>query len=94
MTKKAAQDNEEKEVDQLLDFFENNQVSDFSQEPEIKLLLGNLKEKIEKMKQQDDWKEKEGERIRQARQARNEGQDDDKYSQFSGGHSEGKSVSS
>ena len=46
------------------------------------------------MKEQEDWKQKQAERIRQARQARAEGQDDDKYSQFSGGYSEGKSVAS
>ena len=46
MTREAAEENEDKEVDELLDFFENNQVSDYSQDAEIKNLLGNLKDKI------------------------------------------------
>ena len=32
MTKEVAEDTEDKEVDELLDFFEQNQVSDFSQD--------------------------------------------------------------
>ena len=43
MTKQKVEETEDKEVDELLDFFENNQVSDFSQDNEIKHLLGNLK---------------------------------------------------
>ena len=58
MTKEAAEENEDKEVDELLDFFEHNQVSDFSQDDEIKNLLVNLKEKIENMRQEENWKEK------------------------------------
>lgn len=46
MTKQKVEETEDKEVDELLDFFENNQVSDFSQDNEIKHLLGNLKQKI------------------------------------------------
>ena len=50
MTKEKVEENQDKEVDELLDFFENNQVSDFSQDNQIKNLLGTLKEKIQKMK--------------------------------------------
>lgn len=69
-------------------------MNDFSQDEEIKHLLKNLKEKIESMKTDDNWKEKEGERLRKAKENREEGGEDDKYSQFSGGKSEGKSVAS
>ena len=95
MTKEQVEDNEDKEVDELLDFFENNNVNDFSADDEVKDLLANLKQKIEKMKEGDNWKEKEVERIREARKDRPEREgEDDKYSQFSVGNSEGKSVAS
>lgn len=71
----------------MLDFFEYNQVSDFSQDDEIKKLLVNLKDKIENMKQEYNWKEKEAERIRRERQSREENGDEDKYSTFTGGYS-------
>lgn len=50
-----------------MDFFENNNVNDFSADDEVKDLLANLKNKIEKMKEGDNWKEKEVERIREAK---------------------------
>lgn len=40
------EENEEKEVDELLDFFETNNVNDFSEDQEVKQLLANLKQKI------------------------------------------------
>jgi hypothetical protein len=43
MTKEQVEDTEEKEVDELLDFFENNNVNDFSEDQEVKQLLSNLK---------------------------------------------------
>jgi hypothetical protein len=43
-------------VDDLLDFFEHTEVNDYSQNEEIKTLLVNLKEKIEKMKEEENWK--------------------------------------
>ena len=94
MTKEAVEDTEDKEVEDLLDFFEQNQVASFSQDEEIKVLLSSLKGKIEKMKEEDNWKEKEGDRMRQDRQARADDHDEDKYSQFSAGNSEGRSVAS
>lgn len=57
-------------MDELLDFFENNNVNDFSADEEVKDLLANLKQKIEKMKEGDNWKEKEVERIREAKKDR------------------------
>lgn len=88
---------EDKEVDELLDFFENNEIEDFSQNEEIKHLLVNLKDKIEKMKADENWKEREAERMQKAKEARNrpqEDQEDDKYSNFHVANSEGKSVAS
>lgn len=52
MTKEQVQQNEEQEVDELLDFFQTNNVNDFSQDEEVKDLLSNLKQKIEQMKQE------------------------------------------
>jgi hypothetical protein len=46
------------------------------------------------MKQEDNWKEKEADRLREAKLARAESNDEDKYSSFSGGVSEGRSVAS
>lgn len=54
-------------MDELLGFFEQNDVSDFSQDQEIKKLLIHLKDKIEGMKQEENWKEKEADRIKRAR---------------------------
>jgi len=45
-------------------------VSDYSQDAEIKTLLAQLKDKIQNMKQEDDWKEKEAERIKKNREAK------------------------
>lgn len=80
----------------MLDFFETNNVNDYSEDQEVKNLLSSLKHKIEKMKEADDWKEKEVERIKQQREERRnvpEGEEE-KYSQFSVGNSEGRSVAS
>lgn len=84
-------------MDELLDFFESNNVNDFSEDQEVKELLSSLKQKIEKMKESDDWHEKEVQRLREEKEQRrnNANQpEDDKYSQFSLGNSEGKSVAS
>lgn len=43
-------------MDELLDFFETNNVNDFSEDQEVKNLLSSLKQKIEKMKEADDWR--------------------------------------
>lgn len=59
MTKQQVEENEDKEVDDLLDFFENNNLKDYSEDDQVKNLLSSLKDKIDKMKQADDWKEKE-----------------------------------
>ena len=56
MTKEAAEQNEDKQVDELLDFFQQNDVSDFSQDDEIKKLLVHLKDKVEKLKESENWK--------------------------------------
>jgi hypothetical protein len=93
MTKEQVEESEEKEVDELLDFFESNNVNDFSEDQEVKNLLANLKLKIEKMKETDDWKEKEVERIKQQKEERRNEGEEDKYSQFSV-NSEGRSVAS
>ena len=71
MTKEAADETEEKEMDDLLGFFEQNNMSDFSQDQEIKHLLSNLKGKIEEMRQQENWKQKQNQRLK-ARQVRQE----------------------
>jgi hypothetical protein len=92
-TKEQVEESEEKEVDELLDFFESNNVNDFSEDQEVKNLLANLKLKIEKMKETDDWKEKEVERIKQQKEERRNEGEEDKYSQFSV-NSEGRSVAS
>ena len=55
-------------MDELLDFFETNNVNDFSEDEEVKDLLSSLKQKIEKMKEADDWKEKEVERMKKDRE--------------------------
>lgn len=54
-------------MDELLGFFEQNNVSDFSQDQEIKQLLAHLKDKIEVMKKEENWKEKEADRMRHAK---------------------------
>jgi len=51
----------------LLNFFEQNQVSDFSQDAEIKTLLAQLKDKIENMKKDEDWKQKEVDKMKKSK---------------------------
>ena len=55
-------------------------------------MLKNLKEKIEQMKQTDNWKQKEVNKIKEHHK-KNEDIEDDKYSNFSV-QSEGRSVAS
>ena len=46
MTKDQLEDNEEKEMDDLLDFFQNNKINDFTEDEGVQDLLANLKKKI------------------------------------------------
>ena len=78
----------------MLDFFENNEINKYSEDDQVKEILKNLKDKIEGLKKEDDWKEKQAERFKQAKeQKEDKNVDDDKYSNFSM-NSEAKSVAS
>lgn len=67
MTKQAAEQTEDKEMNELLDFFQQTDMNDFSQDAEIKKLLANLQEKIQNMKKEENWKQKQAERLQKAK---------------------------
>ena len=70
-TAQQAQESEEKQVDELLDFFNQEQktdLKDFISDEEVKKILIDLKSKVEKLKEQEDWRKEQLQRIEQQRQ--------------------------
>ena len=55
-------------MDELLDFFENTPMNEYSEDEQIKDILKNLKQKIEHLKETDDWKEKEVKKMEKQKQ--------------------------
>ena len=66
-TKEEVEKKEEQEVDDLLDFFDSNQVADYSSDEQVQSILKSLKEKIQNMKSAENWKDQEITRIRNTR---------------------------
>lgn len=61
-TEKQREAQEEAEVDELLDFFDNNDVKDYLADDQINHMLKDLKERIESMKkdgQDGNWRKKQ-----------------------------------
>ena len=51
-----------------MDFFSTNHVKDYAEDDQVKDILSNLKEKIQHLQQQQDWKQKEMEKIQQRKE--------------------------
>lgn len=45
-------------MDDLLDFFDNTEITQFSEDEQVKSILLSLKTKIEEIKQKEDWRER------------------------------------
>lgn len=69
----AAADNDmDAEVSHLISFMEEFDAEKYAEDTETRALMANLKDRVEKLKQEPDWKERWEERIKEKRRKREE----------------------
>ena len=73
-TQQEVEAQEEKEVDDLLNVFENGKVKDYLEDEEVNKMLNDLKERITSMKTEDqeNWKRKQIQKYKENREEKEE----------------------
>lgn len=81
----------------MIDFFNTEQgegeLKDYVSDNEVKSIMVELKQKIEKLKEQQDWKEEQVKRLQERKEEDDRSQKDDVLSRISR-QSDGRSVAS